>query len=73
MRQELESTKRANSQMAELFKSYRSESDRTLDEMVQEVQERELSGRKMGEEMQHVVGQMRWLMNLKRNVKNVDE
>lgn len=69
MRQELERSKKLNSDILESWERYREENDRQLKGLVDEgVQENERT-RKLSTEMDQVVNQMRWVMNVKENVK----
>lgn len=69
MRQELERTKKLNGEIVEAWERLRDESDgrvRDIEAMNEEENER---SRKLSAEMDKVVGEMRWVMGVQRNVK----
>ena len=70
IRQEYERTKKLNGEMVESWERYRQENDEQLQELVDEGKQENERTRKLSMEMDQVVNQMRWVMNVKENVKD---
>lgn len=69
MRQELERSKKLNAELAETWEQYREGNDEQLQGLVDEGQQENERTRKLSMEMDQVVNQMRWVMNVKENVR----
>lgn len=72
LRQQMERQERINREMRERFEAYKNEIDSQVEAKVQGMAEKEEHDRVLREEMQKVVGEMRWVVRLKKAVEGID-
>ncbi len=72
MRQELERARKLNGDILELWEGMRGENETRLKSMEEETGSENEKTRKLSMEMDRVVNEMKWLMGVKKNVKEAD-
>ena len=72
MRTEVERSRKVNADIIEAWERLRGANEEKLRGLVDETEEENQRVRQMSEEMDKVVGEMRWVMGVRRNVKAAD-
>ncbi|KAK5174097.1 mother-specific HO expression [Saxophila tyrrhenica] len=72
MRQELERARKLNGEIMELWEGMRGENEARLQGMEDETKKENERVRQLSVEMDRVVGEMRWVMGVKRDVKDAE-
>jgi chromosome segregation ATPase len=73
MRQESERSRKLNAEIAEKWEALRTMNDEILKGMEDETERENDKTRKLSMEMDRVVNEMRWVMGVKKNVKEADQ
>ena len=72
LRKGLEKSQKANADMAKLFEDYKKMQDESLQEMKERAERKEVMYDKLASDMAKVVGEMKHVMNVKKNVKGIE-
>ncbi|KAK4988140.1 mother-specific HO expression [Elasticomyces elasticus] len=70
MRTELEKTRKINTEIVAMWENHKAESQRDLESLKEAAHLKDQNARKLSTEMEKVVGEMRWLMGVKHNVRD---
>ena len=71
-RQEVAKAKEINKQLQETFEAYKTEQERCLAEIKERAQRNGTANEEVLKEIEDVLGKMRWVINVKRDVKDAE-